>query len=334
MNLESITESRKNSINGPQPYLSQNNFNDWLKNPDLVRVWHHDRKNMPKPSPELQALFDFGHAMHRKAHELYPNGFEDTCKLSYPEHLENSKLLLTRRIPLFELGFQVDNLYARPDIMVPVGECEFSRKEAQKAQKEGEQGSANVGAGAARRTSSAGAGESEFSHKEAQKVQKEGEQGSVPGNTEPQLGIPSVPPSSCSADLLSAVKDIGRCRAGARRSKDMASHSDIDELCDISHKAPAWDLIEVKAAPAVYEDFVKYVAFLYYVIVRADVKINRCYLMHLKKGIYARPEMLAEDIFEMIDVTDRVLALQGFVQQGISSMRGIVQQYAKSKLVA
>ena len=113
--------SYRNNKYGGQPYLSQNNFNDWLKDPDLVRVWHHERDKMPKPTPEVQKLLDFGHVMHAKAHELYPDGFEETRNLSYPEHLENSmKLILERRIPLFELGFQFDNIYARPDIMVPV----------------------------------------------------------------------------------------------------------------------------------------------------------------------------------------------------------------------
>ncbi|MFA6294158.1 MAG: hypothetical protein WC637_20375 [Victivallales bacterium] len=199
------TEHRMNGDAG-RPYLSQNNFNDWLKNPDLVRMWHHERDMMPKPSPELQKLFDFGHLMHEKAHGLYPSGFEETRKLSYKGHLENSIKLLQRRIPLFELGFQYDNLYSRPDIMIPAEE-------------------------------------------------------------------------------------------------------------------DSWDMIEVKAAPKVYEDFVKQVAFMYHVIVKCGVKINKCYLMHLKKGVYARPEMPAQDIFEKTDVTGKVLVSQEFIRNSVDSIR-------------
>lgn len=201
------TEPRMNR-DASKPYLSQNNFNDWLKNPELVRTWHHDRKNMPKPTPKMQKLFDFGHMMHRKAQELYPDGFEDTRKLGYDEHLENSMKLLDLRIPLFELGFQHDNLYARPDIMVPSG-------------------------------------------------------------------------------------------------------------------ADAWDMIEIKSTSKLFENDIKYVAFLYYIIVQCGVKINRCYLMLLKQGVYARPEMSAEEIFEKTDITGKVIELQEYIQDAIVKMREV-----------
>ena len=207
--------SYRNNKYGGQPYLSQNNFNDWLKDPDLVRVWHHERDKMPKPTPEVQKLLDFGHVMHAKAHELYPDGFEETRNLSYPEHLENSmKLILERRIPLFELGFQFDNIYARPDIMVPV-------------------------------------------------------------------------------------------------EKD------------------TWDMIEVKAAPGVHEDCVKQVAFMYYVTVKCGIKISKCYLMHLKKGLYARPEMPAIDIFEKTDITEKVSGLQEYIQNSIVAMRRVSENKSR-----
>jgi hypothetical protein len=198
----------KNNKNGAQPFLSQNNFNDWLKNPELVRQWHHDRKNMPKHSPEEQKLLDFGHQMHRKAHDLYPDGFEETRKLGYEEHLDNSmKLIRESRIPLFELGFRYDNLDARPDMMVPV-------------------------------------------------------------------------------------------------------------------ESDSWDMIEVKSTSHVYENDIKYVAYLYYVIAKCGVKINKCYLMLLKKGLYAHPEMSAKDIFEKTDITEKVFALQEFIiNDAIVSMR-------------
>ena len=197
-----------NNKNISQPFLSQNNFNDWLKNPDLVRQWHHDRENMPKPTPEDQKLFDFGHLMHRKAHDLYPDGFEEIRQLSYEDHLENSmKLIHERRSTLFELGFRYDNLYARPDIMLPV-------------------------------------------------------------------------------------------------------------------ESDSWDIIEVKSTSHVYENVIKYVAYMYYVIVNCGVKINKCYLMHLKKGLYARPEMPAKDIFDKTDITEKVIGLQEFIiKDAIVSMR-------------
>ncbi len=188
--------------NASKAFLSQNNFSDWLRDPDLVRVWHHDRKNMPKHSPETQRLLDFGHRMHQKAHELYPDGLEDTRKLSYEEHLENSMKLLQRRIPIFEPGFEFDRLYARPDIMVPAGD-------------------------------------------------------------------------------------------------------------------DAWELIEVKSTSRIYEDCIKYVAFLYYVIAKAGIRISNCQLLLLKKGIFATPEMPASEVFVRHDITEKVFELQGHIEGAI-----------------
>jgi hypothetical protein len=198
--------NNENNNHGFNPFLSQNNFNDWLKDPELVKTWHFDRKNMPKPSPELQKLFDFGHMMHKKAQELYPDGFEETRELKYMEHLENSMKLLERRIPLFELGFRYDNNYARPDIMVPSGD-------------------------------------------------------------------------------------------------------------------DAWDLIEVKSESDINDNLVKYVAYLYYVTANCGVKINKCYLMMRKKGLFAHPEMAANDIFEKTDITEKIIDLQPYIIDAIVAIR-------------
>ncbi|MBN1864262.1 MAG: hypothetical protein JW808_05120 [Victivallales bacterium] len=107
-------------VNNPPPFLSQNNFRDWLANPELVKKGRQKGGNLPPRSAEELKLLSFGHEMHRKAHELYPDGFEDARELSYHGHLENSmRLIREKRIPLFELGFEFERCYARPDIMLP-----------------------------------------------------------------------------------------------------------------------------------------------------------------------------------------------------------------------
>lgn len=112
--------NNENNKTGFKQFLSQNTFKYYLENPELARMWHHDRQNMPKPSPEEQKNLDFGHYIGKKAKELYPDGFEETRNLDINEHLENSmRLIKEQRIPLFELGFELDGNYARPDIMLP-----------------------------------------------------------------------------------------------------------------------------------------------------------------------------------------------------------------------
>ncbi len=82
---------------------------------------HIGLSDTPK-TDEAKALCNFGHHIHKKAQELFPNGFEDKRKMSFSAHVANSmELLKSKKVPLFELGILYDNLYARPDIMVPNG---------------------------------------------------------------------------------------------------------------------------------------------------------------------------------------------------------------------
>jgi hypothetical protein len=111
--LEKIPKEKNG--NNDLPYFTQNEFRDWIANPK-----RRGEANQPERSAEERNLLNFGQEMHRKAHELYPDGFEEIRKLRYHEHLENSmRLTRERRIPLFELGFEFERCYARPDIMLP-----------------------------------------------------------------------------------------------------------------------------------------------------------------------------------------------------------------------
>lgn len=73
---------------------------------------------IPAPDKLTQATFNWGHYVGDKAKTFYPKG-EENIEPDFTKHLEKSKEWLARRIPLFEVAYMADNLYARSDILVP-----------------------------------------------------------------------------------------------------------------------------------------------------------------------------------------------------------------------
>ncbi len=89
----------------------------------LKLAWYecNNPKMIPPPDELTEAVFSWGRFIGEKAKAFYPEGEENTEK-DFKRHLEKSKKWLARRIPLFEAAFMADNLYARPDIIVPAGD--------------------------------------------------------------------------------------------------------------------------------------------------------------------------------------------------------------------
>ena len=71
-------------------------------------------------SEEERRNCDFGHALHKKAHLLYPDGIELPEGLSFQERLIQSKALLKEEIPLFEPIFEHERISAQVDILAPI----------------------------------------------------------------------------------------------------------------------------------------------------------------------------------------------------------------------
>lgn len=76
---------------------------------------------IPAPDKLTQAIFNWGHYVGNKAKTFYPKG-EENIEPDFTKHLEKSKEWLVRRMPLFEVAYMADNLYARSDIIVPTGD--------------------------------------------------------------------------------------------------------------------------------------------------------------------------------------------------------------------
>jgi hypothetical protein len=78
-------------------------------------------QEIPRPDAATQAVFNWGHYIGDKAKAYFPSG-EENLTQGFNEHLHISREWLKRRIPLFEVAYMSDNnLYARPDILMPVG---------------------------------------------------------------------------------------------------------------------------------------------------------------------------------------------------------------------
>ncbi len=73
---------------------------------------------IPKPDAQTQAIFNWGHFIGEKAKAYFPGGVENTVQ-DFNCHLQTSLAWLKRKIPLFEVAYMADNLYARPDVIRP-----------------------------------------------------------------------------------------------------------------------------------------------------------------------------------------------------------------------
>jgi len=73
------------------------------------------------------------------------------------------------------------------------------------------------------------------------------------------------------------------------------------------------ELLEVKSAKNISEEWIKYTAFQYYVCQKADIKISKVSMMHLKGYIDLQNTPL-DEIFDKTDITDKVIELQGEIE--------------------
>ena len=86
----------------------------------------------------------------------------------------------------------------------------------------------------------------------------------------------------------------------------------------------SWELIEVKSAKKIHEDWIRYTAFLYYVCINVGIKVSKCSIMHLKG--YIHDDVSIEETFDKTDITGMVLELQKEIKANIKQMRETFKQ--------
>ena len=114
--------------------LSKSNYLLGLQCPRLLWVNVNDKKRIPEPDEIAQKKFTDGHVVGELAKKVFPNG-QDIPDEDFKQNLEETKKLISKRIPLFEPAFLVDDLYSRADILVPVGKDEWDIIEVKSATK-------------------------------------------------------------------------------------------------------------------------------------------------------------------------------------------------------
>lgn len=101
--------------------LSKSRYLNGLQCPKLLWVTSNEPERLPEPDAATQHVFDQGHLVGELAKTLFPGGIGIPTE-GFMDNVRKTRQLLDQRRPLFEGGFLADNLFARADILNPVGE--------------------------------------------------------------------------------------------------------------------------------------------------------------------------------------------------------------------
>jgi hypothetical protein len=101
--------------------LTKSKYLQGLQCPKLLWIAVNDKERIPKPDAIAQKKFDDGTFVGELATLWYPNG-ESLADEEFGDNIDKTKELLKKKVPIFEAGFIIDELYSRADILVPIGE--------------------------------------------------------------------------------------------------------------------------------------------------------------------------------------------------------------------
>ncbi|MEN7981818.1 MAG: DUF2779 domain-containing protein [Nanoarchaeota archaeon] len=114
--------------------LTKSNYLLGLQCPKLLWVSKNNKERIPEYDEMTLATFKNGEIIGDFAKKLFPEGI-DLSKEGFKENLEKTKELLEKRVPLFEAGFSIDNLYSRADVLLPVEKNKWDILEVKSATK-------------------------------------------------------------------------------------------------------------------------------------------------------------------------------------------------------
>ena len=101
--------------------LTKSNYLLGLQCPKLLWVNKKDKSRIPEYDEIALQKFKDGTLLGELATKVFPEGI-DLSKEDFKNNLDKTKELLKKKIPLFEAGFMINNLYSRADILFPVGD--------------------------------------------------------------------------------------------------------------------------------------------------------------------------------------------------------------------
>lgn len=114
--------------------LTKSNYLLGLQCPKFLWITKNDKERIPEPTEIEQKKFDDGTMVGELATTIFPKGI-NLAGEEFKENLDKTKEQLKKRIPIFEAGFTIDNLYSRADILNPVGKDEWDIIEVKSATK-------------------------------------------------------------------------------------------------------------------------------------------------------------------------------------------------------
>ena len=98
--------------------LTKSKYLIGLQCPKYLWMVFHQSKKLPKPDAATEKKFTTGNIIGELAKELYPSGI-DIPSGDFMGNIKKTEELLSERVPLFEAGFMIDNLFSRVDILEP-----------------------------------------------------------------------------------------------------------------------------------------------------------------------------------------------------------------------
>jgi hypothetical protein len=102
--------------------LTKSNYLLGLQCKKLLWAKINDKKRFPELNEITLEKFHEGEVIGDLAKLVFPKGV-DLSKLDFKENLEETKKIIGKKVPIFEAGFLVNDLFSRADILVPNGEA-------------------------------------------------------------------------------------------------------------------------------------------------------------------------------------------------------------------
>jgi hypothetical protein len=103
------------------PSISKSKYMAGLQCPKLLWTYYNAKDLIPAVDAGTQARFDEGHKVGDLAKQLYPGGVEVAWQDDLAATVSQSRTLLGQGKPMFEASFLGAGVYARADILEPVG---------------------------------------------------------------------------------------------------------------------------------------------------------------------------------------------------------------------
>lgn len=104
-----------------EPVVSKSKYLSGLQCPKLLWYYYNAKDQIPAFDEATQAIFDQGHEVGELAKKLYPDGIDVTWDQPYAGVIKQTQELLKSGKPLFEAGLRNGSMYARADVLEPVG---------------------------------------------------------------------------------------------------------------------------------------------------------------------------------------------------------------------